>query len=599
MKIVWREIPRPGKDVVVAAIDTEDLDLGIPTYWDETVVTPDIAFTTEAPTEPTDEDAVEMDETEVPYIPPVTTSDGPFNLSELYFSVQTYRKLLTDKTMWDRLLHTTNQFFARLTEDELRLFCLFYIEARRTIDRDLVRGSIVSVTTNLGNMFYDLAMTIDLIPKVLIYVQGNTEIPKPDFSYAGGNIGRDRPELTFCENNDLTEYYAILAITIICKMLCPLWGDMIERTVGDTGNMIKETLCLPIIEPILALDAFRAVSEKIYRCISNIVDNEIKNTYANGQFTATVGGVSRDRFCHIINAQLIVKKLVTVDLYKEDGNLVIWIHTCAKKTYNSLQQTLNRRCQIVPRIDISNTPDWGDDHGVSVLEYGSHTTNVTADIPGLLRFSVRNAITRLRKMFQVPENEFRMAMTYYNLDMIDVTIFNKVLVGLFVGEEIGGAQGLKYLDLTLYMELVVIVQIYIANTYNAPSIVHLLTAKTPEEIKPVAKLSTINMLIGMNTKHSPDYQACVRAFPHTIDKVGVSTVLARIQDFIVTHHHFYNTAPIVSANLDGPMATVSNGSLLEYEEVVMQQFCMILLERADPTGVRNGESILRVEQKSS
>ena len=601
MKIVWREIVRAGKDVVVAAIDTENLDLGIDTIWDESSTSADRELLIEdtLSNDDNNSDTDDSDEETDDEIPSVTTTDGAFNLAELYFSVDTYRRLLENRQMWERLLDPTNLFFGTLSESDLRQFCLFYIEARRTIDKELVPGAIVEVSTRLGNLFYDFAMSIDLISKVIVYVKFNDAIPKPDFSSAGTNIGRDRPELTFCADNDLTEYYVILAITVICKMLCPIWGDLIERTTGDTDNMFKETLSLRVIEPLLSCPDIRPVYEKIHNIITNIVTTEMKHAHPNGSFTASMGGVSNDKYCHVITAQVIVKRLVTVDLYKTDpdGNIVIWIHTCAQRAFTSLKQTLNAHCQIVPRNDVSNNPDWGDEHSISALEYSSHTTEVTADIPVLIRFIIMQGISKFRKQYQVSDLEFQSTMNHYKLNPVQVTIFNKVFIALFFGNSIGGAQGLKYLDRPLFTELVAIVQLYISQQYEAPSVVHLLTANSPEDIRPVIKLSTMNGRIATNTRNSPDFHLCEKVLPDIINGIGVGSVLKRLQDFIINHHHYINTASMVNANLDDPATQFVQDKLLEYDENVMQNCCAIILDIIDPARVRrSSDSLLRTER---
>jgi hypothetical protein len=578
MKIIWRKVARNGSDVVVAFIDTEGLELGIDTVTLDPE--PEIANPVGLIRGWADGESIEDDSDR---LPPVTETDGVFDLNTLYFSVDTYQKLMKNpEDNWDDLLLAVNRFFAVLSEHDIRQLCLFFIDARRTIDRDLTDDGIVGVARDLGNKFYDLAVEINLPAKVLHFVQYQSGIPLPDLSYAGTNAGRDTAELTFCAGGDPAEYYILLSISIISKILFPICGDLVRRTIGDIDNMLKETHCINVIEPLLSLDTFVRVRDKLENYVANTIETEKKNSYPTAAFTAAMGGVSPNRSYHIVFSHLIVKRFVTIDLYTpvgpdgRNGNIIVWVATCSKQAFRSLQGTLNKNCRVLPRKDNSDGPEYEDERSVSVLEHSSRVTDVTADVPPMIRFGVRMAIDRLRRKYKVQEREFRQVVTYYQQNPIQVSLFNKILVGIFVGPQIGGAQGLKYLDLALYTELVAITQIYIATHCTAPEIAHLLTAVTPEEEKPVVALASVNARIGQNIKQSMEYRQCEAAFQGDIDGIGVGPVIRRLQDYVVKYHHFSNTAPFVCSLME--QDALPNGTLITYEADVMQQCCKIILQ---------------------
>lgn len=598
MKIIRHSVSRVGKDVLVAFIDTGGIDLGIDTIGVDPTLTNsqtedeklpvETSYTDDVDPEIEPDGVFEGDEDQLPDIPPVSDTNGAFDLNRLYFYIDTFKKLTAVEGLWSQILLAANRFFETLDEDDQRKFCLFYIFARRTIDRDLVRGQITEVTTALGNQFYDLAVDMDLPEKVLHYVKTSSGIPIPDLTYAGTNVGRDDPELTF----HMEEYYILLTISVICKILCPIWGDVVERMVGSVDNEMKETHCMNVIEPILTLPTFRTVRNKLYNYVSRIVDTALNGAYETASFTATVSGVSRDRFCQIVFSTLIVKRYVTVDLYKTEptiGNIMIWTWTCAKSSFSSLQQTLNKRCRIMPRVNIFESPDHSgdDERRISLLEQGSHITDVTADMPVLIRFGVKMAIGKLLREFDISETDYKYALTYYYANPIQVTTLNKILVGVFIGNQIGGAQGLKYLNLPLFTELVTITQIYIATRYSDPDTVNLLTATTSDEEKAVPELSGTNTRILTTARQTLEYRSCEDSSPLgkiTINGISTSTVLRRLQDHITKYHHYANTAPLISAIMDkDPPA---RGSLILYEEDVMQSYCRIILGVINPTGSR-------------
>lgn len=585
MEITYRRMSNGNKDIVVAFIDTEGLDLGIETTYLELDTEDDEV----APYVDPEDDS---EETEVPSPIIVDVDDGPYNLNQLYFLVGTYQKLTENpEGAWELLLRGANRFLDTLSPDELRQFCLFFIYARQTITRELIGGSaITDVATHLGNELYDLALAINLPAKLLHYVQYESGIPIPDLSTAGTNASRDSEDMTF----RVPEYYVLLAISVLCKILAPIWGDMIERTRDDVDNMLKEIQCINLIEPILTIGVFSIIREKLYNYVSTIVNTEMKNSYATASFAATIGGVSRTQFHHIVFCNLIVKRFVTIDLYMLDGdkssNVMIWVATCSRQSYTSTQQALNKRCRIMPRTDISENASYGEEErSVSVLEHSSRITDVTADTPQLIRFGARMAVQRLRKEYEVSEFEFLQVMNYYQQNPIQVTSFNKILVGVFVGNHIGGAQGIKYLDLPLYMELVTITQIYIAKQYAAPDVVHLLTANTPIEDRPVLELSSINSMIDNTSKKTLEYRGCEESFPYTLNSVGIGTALKTLQDYIIKHHHYANTSPFISGIMDN--ATLPPGTLIYYEPEVMQQCCSVILDNINPHEVRMGRQL--------
>ena len=587
MKIVRGRIQRAGVEVTVAFIDTEGLFIdGINT----TYLIPE--QDQKESVDPIKEDDDEDDSEDEEVISPITDDNDVFDLNKLYFGFDTYTKLAASYELWDQLLLAANKFFLTLTEDELRKFCLFYIDARKTIDRDLVYGKIIEVATTIGNDFYDLAVDINLPDKIIYYVEHQSGIPIPQLAYAGTNEGRDRPELTFHKE----EYYLLLAISVIAKILCPIWGDLISRISGSADkstkqvdNEMKETHCMNVIEPFLSLERFRNIRNKLYNYVANTVNTAMNSSYATASFTATVGGVSKDRFHHIIFSTLIIKKYVTIDLYTpvdpdgRNGNITVWTWTCAKNSFHALQTALNKRCHIMPRVDIFDSQEYGndDERRISHLEHGSHITEVTADMPSLIKFGVRMAIQRLCQAHNIPDLDYRASLSYYQQNPVQVTIFNKIFVGILLGNHIGGAQGLKYLDLDIFLELVTITQIYIASLPTITSdVVHLLTATLGDEEKSIPELSNINTMITMTAKQTSDYEQCESIFPYAIGNVSIKVTLKRLQDYIVKYPHFTNTSPLVCALLEQP--PVQKGSVIMYESDVMQRCCEIILNIVDP-----------------
>lgn len=585
MKIVRREIQRSGRDIHVAWIDTEGLDLGIDTISggiDGVVPEPEFVGVREIDRrnaiDGDDEEDLNLELTEED-LEPVLAEDGILNLDKIYFCIDTYKKLATDpQEVWDALLKPANSFLAHLSDVDTRLLCLFYIDVRKIIDEELIvlRGNLADVATTIGNKLYDLSAIIDL-PAKLIYYCKNYDIPVPDLSYAGMRVGQDREEMTFRE----LEYYRLMAISILCKLLCPIWGDLTYRTIKEIDTMQKETHCVGVITPLLRTELFNQVNDKLYKYIATIVDTAMSVSYANASFTATIGGFSKNRFHDSVYAMILVKRYVNVDLYTPDGNLMVWTSTCAKQSFNSLLGTLNKKCHVMKRVDISDGPDRGDEESnVSVLEHSSRVTTVTADVPVLIKYGVLMAIPSICREYHISDLDLRTAMSYYQQNPVQVTLLNKILVAVLIGNRIGGARGLKYLNHLDYTRLVAIAQIYVANQLHSP-LVHLITATTPALLdpRPENQKTTSNIVdtrINMVFKESKEFRDCENALNYAIDNISMVSVLMKIKDNITKYNHQANTAPSVSTMMEED--PLIKGSLLEYDEFVMRNFCSMILQ---------------------
>ncbi len=577
LKIVRREVTRGGSDIIVAFIDTEGLDLGIDTLPPEPYI-PQLeeGYTTIVAPIDSDGDAVDAAEIEDPEDTPILDNTMAIvDLNKIYFYIDTYVKLSKPPAdNWELLLRPANGFLNFLNAADQKLFCLFYIEARRYIDSEFMLNntnmiSINDVATQLGNRLYDLARAMDL-PAKLIYYAANPEISGiiiPDLSQAGTRP-QDNEQYTFRYD----EYIVVVAISILCKLLCPIWGDLIQRTLKNTANAVKETHCLKAIEPILDMPAFAVVNKKLFGYIANIVNQEWSRASDNAGFTASLSGFSRERFHDMIYAILMVKRYVNIDHYKYDGSVMVWTATNAKLSFTSLIGTLNNNCHIMRRVDVSDSPDRDDDRAVSVLEYSSRVTTVTADIPTLIKVGMRAAIRDLCRTYDVAERDFRLCLRYYEQHPIEVTLLNKILVGLLIGQRIGGARGLQYLDLLHYMQLVVIVQIHLVKQ-GYLALAELLTA-TPAATVKTGVASNIDSSIHQLLARLPESKEVEHVFYYTIDNIGVVDILRKLAEFITRYHHYANTAPTLAAVADQELTPPDQ--VVGYDEFIMRTFCEVI-----------------------
>ena len=113
MKIVRRKIQRAGADVVVAFIDTEGIDLGIDVVPLDTP--PSIEEQSEYRQRPNalfEDEELDLEAEDEPLLEaptPVLTENGALNLNNIYFSINTFKKLTNNPAeMWDSLFHISD-----------------------------------------------------------------------------------------------------------------------------------------------------------------------------------------------------------------------------------------------------------------------------------------------------------------------------------------------------------------------------------------------------------------------------------------------------------------------------------------------------------
>lgn len=551
MQLIRRKIFRSGKEVCVATLDLEG------DHFDLDII--------ETRVEDRNEILVNED------LDDIQVNNFNIDMNHLYFYIDTYRQLVSsdDSTQWNILMRPANEFLRTLSREDTKALFLFYFEAKKIIDDEIVVGrSTLSETAILiGNKLYDLVEDNKLAEKLLHYCT-NHNIPIPDLSYAGTRIGQDREEMTFREN----EYYLLMSISVLCKLLSPVWGDLIYRTSKDVDTMQKEILAIDVIIPVLNTPFFISINNKLFNYIANMVNSEMTRAYDSASFTATIKGFSQDRFHQVIFATMLIKRYVNVDFYgAERNNIMVWTATSAKNAFNSTLQSLTTKCQVMKRLEVVDGVGGDDEASVSVLEHASQVTTVSADIPVLIQVSIEQSIKHICKNLDINSHDLDQAMRYYIHNQIQVNVLNKIVVGMLLGNKIGGARGIKYLYHLDYTKLVVISQIYISQ--NIPSmLVHLLTSTTSAQPKSIA--SSTDTRISMTFESSKEYIACTRD-GYAIKDISMESIIKKVKDFIVKYSHYTNTSPSVCATLD--QDDIPKGTIIEYDEFIIRNFCSLIL----------------------
>jgi hypothetical protein len=172
-----------------------------------------------------------------------------------------------------------------------------------------------------------LQKDVSLVEKLHHWVVTDSQIPIPELSYVNDRIG---DSLTFLKD----DYLALLSISVLAKLMFPIWGD-VQDPRSIVGNpLVYERLCLETIEQLLEHDLLQVGYGKLQRRVAYVLDRARVALYPE---TASLVGTDPDR---IVFSRLIVRRFVTIDLYVSHGNILVWAATCARQDFLSLSQTL-------------------------------------------------------------------------------------------------------------------------------------------------------------------------------------------------------------------------------------------------------------------
>jgi len=501
-----------------------------------------------------------------------------FDLEDLDFNITTYKHLVTsqDGVAWTEQLGTINGFLETLPENIVRALGVYFAEAYVYINREATTGTTLKeAATYLGEQLYDVMIPHGIPQRLIDYTYQH--IPMPDLS---GVVLRphDTPEKTF----GFEDFIRVTAISVLCKLLCPIWGDLIHKFKRSTDTLSKEMQCLLVITPTLTCNELAAVDSKLKFYIESGVEPALNvNRNAHGQqpaFTAAVNGYSPRRLYDYVYGTIMVKKFINVNPLDEDCNIMRWIFSCINASLSTLTSTL-KKSNIGARFEPGDFKDGDDEGNVSLLEHESSPSTVTADVPMLMKYGAQLAAIRMLDELNIPKSLFEGAMAYYKSRPFVANPISQILVPLAFGRRMGGAKGVRYLDAITYMQLTTVLQIYIARTWQTP-LINLLTSTTEPEPKAEAP-SLTDRHIALSYKQFAEYRHLEEfVYPYPIGGRSFEDLMWSTINHVISYHHRANTDPMIQAILSDDVV-LEYGELVPYTELVSQDICKVIRHFVD------------------
>jgi hypothetical protein len=486
---------------------------------------------------------------------------------ELIFAIRTYKSLSNE------ILAPINDFIGKMSlEDQSKLF-EFYITAREFLNQEINEENYKEIPNVLGDWFYRLVMNLNLVERLVKYVI-EADLPIPDLSMIGKRA-QDRTAYTFLHN----DYVKLTAISLCCKILGPVFGDLMSKTGDFVNSTDKEVYCYDIISPTLYHPDIVDLNKKFVDYVNNLIDKKIPSVDEEISFIYTHRGYTENRFKKSIYCILLVKRFVNFDVTLREPHICDIMKYVAistdKQLHNQLRSLVTDKNIIYPRGDVkkNQAEEWGEANSVSALEYESSTSRGTADIPTLVDVITDMTLDRVLKALVIDKDHFDAALKFHKYSPIMPSVFNKALVSTLIGNMIGGAYGLQYMNIEAYSRLVVATQLYASKVYQN-QLVHLLTCSTNQYPK-ITQISSTDQRIMFNSDNSTEYRKLTSMIPYNINNKSINTQLLALREWIIMYDHFYNTAPVVS-ELNGDV--IENNVRIDYEDIIMREVCAFFVD---------------------
>jgi len=508
---------------------------------------------------------------------------------DLVFFVHTYAKLRRSagQESWDAFFDLTNKFLAGLPPEVQTRLYQFY-----EVSKAAIRGVTADNYDRVINMIADdLQKTVrqtDLPRLTLDFIESQSLL-FPDLSGIGLRP-HDRTWLTF----HLPEYRILTAISLVCKLMCPVWGDFIFHTSVYIKTSDKEAHCLTMFLAVLESPVFSTVHRKLEGYMQNSIASIMKRhqNYRSGgdgydlAFTLAHSGFGPDRFAQQVYGMLCVKKLALYDPIPEvqfDGKLVArnimkYVAASIRATINTTVMVLQKESDTMVRRDPRDST-MTDNDSATVLENESHVSRVSADVPIVVEFGVNLTIDRLLSENRFPRQLFEDAMAYYRRSPPQMNAYVKTILSTFIGKELGGASTLRYLTFEPVARLITLIQFYMAKSAGSTQLLHLLSSHTPAK-KRTEMVSIVDQRICFTFESSVEYRRLLGIYPLSLGPY--KSIKQQVLDnvvFITEYSHVYNTAPAVVQFLDDEIA-VTNGTPFVYDDNIVRELCTFLAQHS-------------------
>lgn len=481
---------------------------------------------------------------------------------------------------FNTVLGAANWYLARAKLENKRAIAEFFAAARYMIAEDMPKvvnnaSQLLQFIRKLGEMYLNVVDQCELIQAFREYSLENVKVQ--DIS-GYGDRPQDSKELSF----SLDEMYEVMDIAFLCKLCAPIFGELLTNIPDQFDadgkkkkTVTKESRISVFMDPVIRKH-FAAVDEKMQYFVEHVVTNQCKNDEVQNSAPVFSGFIIPTRVA-LIMSQLLIRDFVTVDIEKDESNVVRYVDTM---THNHVitQNTAANKNQVRQRIAVSAYGASEDSNNWSQMEVDSVISDRPLDIKIIVENSVSRAIDDFLIERQITHEELDKCVKYLMRELVMPTPLNKFLIVAIFGSKIGGGSGVDLIARKSLTKLTALLQLT-AFQHSMFELGHMLTAKKSEQVRVVEGDEEIKFRNSFRTSY--DYATCRERFDNSSKTSEVSEwdrQMSDICDDIVQSFYLYNTPPFILEQLvaSDPNALEINGKVIPTDVRVINEACSLI-----------------------
>lgn len=484
---------------------------------------------------------IELDIKNVTYALMEPSKESTTDVESVYFDISTFAKFrYPDDEGWERIA-IVNTMLNSTSATDYDCIVKEFAASRQLLD-DVTAGKLTLDTAIRGidQLLFSMFETVRL-DKYIDAVLKSNPVDPPDLSSAGKR-DQDTPAMTW----QLDEYQKLYKLMIFCKMLIPLFGHTIrtvQRTDGVSDN-IKEKCCLGIFKTIRA-EYFNYISTKLFVYVEHVVN---KKRFRNVDMLV-FQGVTNDTLITYILSTMMVKKFVNIDMHKPEGNIMAYVYSCIDKSISNQYKKYSTSNTYFTHFDSDASAIGGDEDKNSLLEIATSSFKIPDDVRILVEISIMQYVEKYRKQMNIKKSVFNSMVNFYYNSRVAITPINELIVGLIIGDEIGGAIGVRYLDFNLLIRLVVIIQYRMltetsSNLDGETSFHHLIPLMTLcPSVQTKTETDAESNFILLHANSGMYRRNCDVLFSHLDTLFRWDAQMNKIVTFLTSKYHVFTVAP--------------------------------------------------------
>lgn len=488
----------------------------------------------------------------------------------LTFQIATYVKLKKASTrnymndsdnVWNITFASVNRFLNSLEDNDKLAIAQTIVLIHSSLIEFFKQDNLFQINAlmrDMGEHINNMDLATNICDKLREYVVNNMVVGV----YKGaGKRAQDSNILTFTPEHVID----LMTITLLCKMLSPLFGVIMKGLDKKIDSKLKETHCVAMLNTLFQRK-YKALIEKLQHYIKHVVKQCIDESTSS-----LMHGYNINSLSFYMYTTLLARQFVNVNLGIKNGNLITYIFVSVKRAIATAKSTILQK-PTYNRKPMSSRHD-DEDGNVAQIEIDSLVSRKTMDVPALVVAAIPKTIGMQLNQYSIEVDEYDASTRYYvEKSPIIPNPINKDLNSMFYGKDLGGGKGILMLHGLDYMRITSLLQMIVLSIdANYVPLAHMLTATISTTT--TMDLSINASLFKLNAGSSQAYKSCRQRFensPYGTRGKEWDNHIQQLTDHLVTNTYVYNTSPWLWNWLETDNL---NGKNMEIDERIVTGLC--------------------------